>query len=322
VHFCSELLMLPLKTDEQPNGIFTEAELYLIFASVFALIFFDADPASSFPLHVKAHKATQLLGQIVETNVKAIANNGILSSIMQAIWPHETTLKSYGKHMIKRLLDSGMDPKQLVWGHILGTAGGMVANQGQLLSQILEYYLIGEGKQHWPAIQELAQDDSEEAFKTLMHYAMEGSRLNGETGVIRTVAKETSLTEAGQTIDLKPGDTVFVNLRTASRDATVFPNPDAVDLTRPLDSYIHLGHGPHQCLGLPMTRVTLTTMVREVARLKNLRPALGPQGKIHKVPVKMAPAGVEEKYQYHAYLTENQNMYFPFPCALKVCWDD
>jgi hypothetical protein len=322
VHFCSELLMLPLKTDEQPNGIFTEAELYLIFASVFALIFFDADPASSFPLHVKAHKATQLLGQIVETNVKAIANNGILSSIMQAIWPHETTLKSYGKHMIKRLLDSGMDPKQLVWGHILGTAGGMVANQGQLLSQILEYYLIGEGKQHWPAIQELAQDDSEEAFKTLMHYTIEGSRLNGETGVIRTVAKETSLTEAGQTINLKPGDTVFVNLRTASHDANVFLNPDTVDLTRPLDSYIHLGHGPHQCLGLPMTRVTLTTMVREVARLKNLRPALGPQGKIHKVPVKMAPAGVEEKYQYHAYLTENQNMYFPFPCALKVCWDD
>ncbi|RAQ99836.1 heme peroxidase [Stemphylium lycopersici] len=324
VHFCSELFMLPLKTDERPHGIFTEAELYLIMSSVFALIFFDADPASSFPLHVKARKATQLLGSVVEANVKAIANSGILSSIMQAIWPHETALSSYGTHMIKRLLETGMDPKQLVWGHILGTAGGMVSNQGQLFSQTLEYYLVGEGKQHWPAIQKLARDDSEEAFETMMHYTMEGGRLNGETGVIRAVAKETQLTEeaGGKTTTVKPGDTVFVNLRAVSHDPTIFPNPDAVDLTRPFSSYVHLGHGPHQCLGLPMTRVILTTMLKEVARLKNLRPAPGPQGKIHKVEKRLEPKGTEEKYVYHAYLTENQDMYFPFPCALKVCWDD
>lgn len=313
VHFCSELFMLPLKTAAQPHGIFTEAELYLIMSSVFALIFFDADPASSFPLHVKARKATQLFGNIVEKNVKAIASSGFLSSIMATIWPQETVLKSYGKHMIKRLLESGMSPETLTWGHILGTAGGMVSNQGQLFAQTIEYYLLGAGKKHWAEISRLAQDDSEESFEKLMHYTMEGGRLNGETGVIRAVAKSTSITEAGKTTDLKPGDAVFVNLRTASHDSTIFPNPDEVDITRPLDSYIHLGYGPHQCLGLPMTRITLTTMLREVARLKNLRPALGPQGKIHKVEKKMGPG--EEKYSYHAYLTENQDMYFPFPCG-------
>jgi cytochrome P450 len=312
VHFCSELFMLPLKTEERPHGVFTEAELYLIMSSVFALIFFDADPASSFPLHVKARKATQLLGSIIEKNVKAIASSGVLSNIMQAIWPHDSALKSYGIHMIKRLLESGMPPDQLVWGHILGTAGGMVSNQGQLFGQTIEYYLLGEGKSHWPDIQKLAQEDSEETFEKLMHYTMEGGRLNGETGVIRAVAKPTSITEAGKTKDLKPGDSVFVNLRAASHDPEVFPNPDDVDITRPLDSYIHLGHGPHQCLGLPMTRVSLTTMLREVARLKNLRPALGPQGKVHKVAKKM---GGEGRYEYHAYLTENQDLYFPFPCG-------
>ncbi|KAF1939138.1 hypothetical protein EJ02DRAFT_352903 [Clathrospora elynae] len=320
VHFCAELFMLPLKTEERPHGIFTEAELYLIMSSVFALIFFDADPASSFPLHVKARQATQTLGAIVEKNVTAIANKGVLSSIMQTIWPHESVLKSYGVHMIKRLLQSGMEPGQLVWGHILGTAGGMVSNQGQLFAQTIEYYILGEGKKHWGAIQKLAEEESEEAFEKLMHYTMEGGRLNGETGVIRLAAKDTPITEAGKTTNLKAGEAVFVNLRAASHDPEFFPKPDQVDITRPLDSYIHLGHGPHQCLGLPMTRITLTTMLREVAKLKNLRPALGPQGKVHKVVKKMSPG--EEKYSYHAYLTENQDMYFPFPCALKVCWDD
>jgi len=222
-------------------------------------------------------------------------------------------MKFYGVHMIKRLLESGMSPETLTWGHILGTAGGMVSNQGQLFAQTIEYYILGDGKKHWPDIQKLAEDDSEEAFEKLMHYTMEGGRLNGETGVIRAVAKPTSITEDGKTTDLKPGDAVFVNLRVASHDPDVFPNPDEVDITRSLDSYIHLGYGPHQCLGLPMTRMALTTMLREVARLKNLRPALGPQGKIHKVEKKMGPG--EEKYSYHAYLTENQDMYFPFPCG-------
>jgi hypothetical protein len=317
VHFCAELFMLPLKTDERPRGIFTEAELYLIMSSVFALIFFDVDPAGSFPLHVKAHKATQILGNIVEKNVEAISKAGFLHSITHAIWPEDSGLKSYGIHLIQRLLASGMPANQLVWGHILGTAGGMVSNQGQLFGQILEYYILGAGKTHWPAIQKLALDDSEAAFDKIVHYTLEGGRLNGETAVIRSVAKDTSITENGTTTNLKQGDAVFVNLREASHDPTIFPNPDEVDITRPVDAYVHLGHGPHQCLGLPMTRITLATMLREVARLKKLRPAAGPQGKVHKVAKKMGG-----KYEYHAYLTEMQDMYFPFPCSLKVCWDD
>lgn len=329
VHFCAELFMLPLKTDDRPHGIFTEAELYLIMSSVFALIFFDVDPAGSFPLHVKAHRATQILGEIVEKNVAAIANSGFLSTIMQAIWPHESALKSYGIHMIQRLLASNMPPDQLVWGHILGTAGGMVSNQGQLFGQILEFYLLGAGTKHWPDIQRLAllPEDDEHAFTTLMHYAMEASRLNGETAVLRSVANPTTLTQSdGRTLALKKGDAVFVHLRAASHDPVGFPDPDTVNLARPLDSYIHLGHGAHRCLGLEMTRVALTSMLRVVARLKGLRPAVGVQGQLHKVGKRVGAMDDDdddaEKYPYHAYLTENWDMYFPFPCSLKVCWDD
>ncbi|KAF2256765.1 hypothetical protein BU26DRAFT_599398 [Trematosphaeria pertusa] len=319
VHFCSELFMLPLKTDERPHGVFTEAELYLLMSGVFALIFFDVDVAGSFPLHVKSHAATQTLGKLVEKNVEAIASSGFLSSIMQAVWPNESALKSYGIHLIQRLLDTGMDPEKLVWGHILGTAGGMVSNQGQLFAQIIEYFILGEGKEHWPAIQALAQKDTDEAFEKLMHYVMEASRLNGETAVLRSAAKDTTLTDGGKPIPLKAGERVFVNLRAASHDPTIFPNPDKLDPSRPMDSYIHLGYGPHQCLGLPMTRVALTAMVKEVAKLKGLRPAKGMQGQVHKVSKAMEKG---DKYPYHAYLTEMWDSYWPFPCALKVNWDD
>ncbi|OCK95012.1 heme peroxidase [Cenococcum geophilum 1.58] len=316
LHFCSELFMLPLKTDERP-GVFTENELYLIMSAVFALVFFDFDVAASFPLHVKAQAATQQLGKLVQANVEEIKLGGVLSSVMQAIWPEESPLKHYGKHMIQRLLASGMDAKTLVWGHILGTAGGMVANQGQLFGQTIEYFMT-EGAEQWPRIKELANEDTDESFEKLMHYFLEGSRLYGETGVCRDVAKATELQDFGRTIKVNEGDRLFVNLRAASRDPAAFPNPDSFDPTRPIDSYIHLGSGPHQCLGLPMTRISLTTMLKEVAKLEGLRPALGPQGKVHKVAKTLFPG---EKYPYHAYLTEKQDSYWPFPCSLKVNWD-
>jgi len=320
VHFCAELFMLPLKTAARPLGLFTEAELYLIMSAVFALVFFDVDPAGSFPLHVKAYAATQMLGKIVEKNVVAIDKFGVLSDVLQAVWPKESPLKNYGIHMIKRLLESDMEPEQLVWGHILGTAGGMVSNQGQLFGQTIEYFLVGAGKKYWPEIVELAKkgDEDEEAFETLMHYFLEGSRLNGETGVVREAAEETTVQDGEKTIKVPKGGRVFVSLRAASHDPEVFgPNPDEIDLKRPLDAYVHLGHGAHECLGLPMTRIALTTMLREVARLPNLRPALGPQGKVHKVAKKELGAD----YPYHAYLTENWDGFWPFPCALKVNWD-
>jgi len=316
VHFCSELFMLPLKTDERP-GVFTENELYLIMSVVYALVFFDVDPAASFPLHVKAQAATQQLGRLVQANVEEIKHGGVLSSVMQAIWPEESPLKHYGKHMIQRLLASGMDAKTLVWGHILGTAGGMVANQGQLFGQTIEYFLT-EGIEQLPRIKELANEDTDESFEKLMHYFLEGSRLYGETGVYRDVAKPTELQDFDHTIKVNEGDRLFIDLRTASRDPAAFPNPDSFDPTRPIDSYIHLGSGPHQCLGLPMVRVSLTTMLKEVAKLEGLRPALGPQGKVHKVAKPLFPG---DKYPYHGYLTEDQHSYWPFPCSLKVNWD-
>ncbi|KAL5116001.1 hypothetical protein ACEQ8H_006119 [Pleosporales sp. CAS-2024a] len=315
VHFCAEVFMLPLKTAARPHGIFTEAELYAIMSSVFALIFFDVDPAGSFPLHIKSREATRILGDIVAANVSSIANTGFLHRITHAIWPEPSGLKDYGIHMIKRLLASGMPANQLVWGHVLGTAGSMTSNQGQLFGQILEYYLCGAGQPHWSAMQALAHDDSDHAFDQMLHYALEGARLNAETGVTRRAAHDTILPTTPPT-PLKKDDEILINLRAASRDPTIFPSPNDVNLKRPLDAYIHLGFGPHQCLGQPLTNVVMATMLKEVARLKGLRPADGPQGRVHKVQM------TEGEWGYHAYLTGMQDRYFPFPCSLKVVWDD
>jgi hypothetical protein len=50
VHFSANVFALPLKSAENPRGIFSEQELYMIVAVISTAIFFDFEPTKSFAL--------------------------------------------------------------------------------------------------------------------------------------------------------------------------------------------------------------------------------------------------------------------------------
>lgn len=312
VHFAAELFMLPLKTDERPRGLFTEADLQLTLQAIAALIFTDMDPAQGYQVDAKSRTLTKTLAGIVKVNVESIEGAGILSSVMQAIWPksdESASLKPYGKHLIQRLIETGAEPEQIVWGHVMGTAAGLAAQLGQFFAQMMEYFIVGDGAQYWAKVQELAKMGTPAATATLERYVLEATRINGDAYVLRAAAKDTTLPGPQGMVAVKAGDEVIVNLHAASFDEAIFRSPEKLDLERPLDSYVHLNFGPHGSLMAPLARVVLTTMLKEVAGLKAMRPAKGPQGRVHKTRVKQ---GGQECWEY---MTEMWDATWMFPCG-------
>lgn len=95
-------------------------------------------------------------------------------------------------------------------------------------------------------------------------------------------------------------------------DPSVFPEPEKVRLDRDMDAYMHFGFGPHQCLGYGICRLALTTMLKVVGRLDNLRRAPGAQGHLKRLA---GPGGISE------YMTADHSSYFPFPTTMKIQWD-
>ena len=339
VYFAAEMFLLPLKSNEHPRGIFTEQQLYLIFVAVFVCVFIDGDPQSSFQIHNQAREAAKGLGQIIEDNVRSLKFSGVFSKPMQA-WhdrKESSPLNHYGHAMIERLLAQHKPVHELVWGHVLGTAGGMVPNQGQQFAALLDFYLhTAEGQKHWPDIVRLAQKDPNGTDphneEKMLRYMMEGSRLSCPSAVTRTVTPESielkteymdnppNLTDTSTT--LSEGERIFVNLYTASRDPHHYIDPNAVSLERDLDrDYVCFGWGRHQCMGLPIIKTSLTAMLRVVASLPNLRAADGPQGEIKTVPAGLGQAPGTAKH-YKKYLMNRYDKYWPFPYGLKVVWDD
>ncbi|KAL4879986.1 hypothetical protein BJY04DRAFT_228887 [Aspergillus karnatakaensis] len=311
VHFASNIFSLPLKTKEHTHGVLTEHEMFEIMAVIFTAIFFDANPPKSFSLRHKARKAAESLGKLVEMKIKAISSSGLIATVLGTTRANKNALAQYGIHMVERLLASGLDAEQVTWSQILPTAVSMVPNQAQVFTQILDYYLT-YGQQHLPDINRVAKQDTPQSDEILLRYCMEAIRLNGIFGSNRESQTSMTLDDRAGRIQIKPGDKVFVSFVDANQDPNVFPNPGQVDLTRPMESYIHYGVGPHSCLGGNASKVALTAMLRVIGRLDNLRCAPGPQGHLKKLK---RPDG------FYTYMREDESGPYPFPMTWKLHYD-
>ncbi|KAL4953119.1 Psi-producing oxygenase A [Aspergillus filifer] len=311
VHFCSNVFSLPLKTESNPRGVFTESELYKIMAVVFTAIFYDADVGKSFELNQTARTVTQQLGELTMANVELVSKTGFIANLVNRLHRSDV-LSEYGIHMIQHLLDSGLPAAEIVWTHILPTAGGMVANQAQLFSQCLDYYLSEEGSVHLPEINRLAKETAPEAEELLTRYFMEGARLRSSVALPRVAAEPTVVDDNGSNVTVKAGQAVICNLVSACMDPAAFPEPTKVKLDRDMNLYAHFGFGAHRCLGIDLCKAGLSTMLKVVGGLDNLRRAPGPQGQLKKLS---GPGGITK------YMNEDHSGFSPFPTTMKIQWD-
>ncbi|CEL05332.1 Putative Psi-producing oxygenase A [Aspergillus calidoustus] len=309
-NFVSSIFSLPLKTESNPRGVFTEVELYKIMTLIFTATFYDVDVSKSFELRQTARAVTQELGQLIMTNVEKLGKSGFIASLVNRLHRHDV-LSEYGTHIIQKLLESGLKPAEIVWTHILPTASGMVATQARILSQCLDYYL-GEGAVHLPEINRLAKEDTLEADELLTRYFMEGARLGSSVALPRVAAQAIVIEDYAEKIKIKAGQEVMCNLASACKDSSAFPEPDKVKLDRDMSLYAHFGVGAHECLAAELCKIGLTSMFKVIGRLDNLRRARGPQGHLKRIS---GPGGVPK------YMNEDQTGFSPIPTTMKLRWD-
>ena len=76
-------------------------------------------------------------------------------------------------------------------------------------------------------------------------------------------------------VRIAAGDAVVLSITSANRDASVFPDPDRLDLAREHNPHLSFGHGMHLCIGKQLTRLELAIAIDGlVRRFPNLRLAV------------------------------------------------
>ncbi|KAI9804672.1 MAG: hypothetical protein M1833_006747 [Piccolia ochrophora] len=279
-HLVSHLFCLPLKTEERPLGVFSEQELYQTLTVIYVRATSNLDPAKRFSLTEAVRTITQQLGTLVKMNVEANKLPGMIASLVDKLHEHHAALKDYGAEVIRRLLDTGLSADEVTWTHIIPSAAAMVATQGQVFAEVINFFLLEENAQYFAQVQKLASIDTDEANDKILHYALEASRLSTTSTVTRQVLVPTNLDDDGTPLSFKPGSHVSLNLHPITHSPTAFPSPTTFDPTRPLASYIHHPPAPSTSLARSIAHIALTSMLKTVAKLPNLRRAPGEQGRL------------------------------------------
>jgi len=289
----------------------------------------NVDVAKSFQISQAAKILSQPMGELVLLNSEAISSTGLIADVLASL--HKSSgLTEYGTHMIQRLVESKIPLKTLVFTDILPMAASMTVNNSLIFSQAFDYYL-GAGSSHLSKLYQLSHMNTKEADDTLKHYFLEGARLNNTARLVRTYSSKPT-TISDQTVS--PGETIILDLATASLDPKAYPSPTAVDLTRPVSSYLVFGDGLFQIGAQDLTLVAMTAMFKVVFGLKGLQRvpnSLGSysgrgggwvgwsQGAIKSVDVEPG-VGVVEGGLGRVFLTEDWRGFVPGPTTMKVQW--
>ncbi|KAK2740829.1 fatty acid oxygenase [Colletotrichum kahawae] len=358
--FNAALFCMPIKNEESPWGVYTDQELYSVLGALFQAVFMDADIGNSFKLRTIARELAQDLGRVVMLIAQTIKKAGLITDIVAKIREGEASLPTYGNHLIERMLSDGKDVEEVVWGTIMPVITANVANQSQVTSLCVDYYLDEEGQKHLPELYRLAHENTPEADETLMKYMLEGCRLRGPVAVYREATSTQVITDYSpclpsesdptgrdpitnpdiegtkREVKIPKGYRVVCNFATAGRDPAIFEDPHEVRLDRPLDSYVHFGLGPHWCAGKEMSRVGQTSLFKQIVGLKNLRRAPGGRGEMKNFPASPwnGQVGLPVEGQngsaahqqpwlgLRAFMTVDQSSLWPIPTTMRVQWDE
>jgi len=302
-------------------------QLYLALSVLFAYVFLDGDPASSFKLREGAKSATDQLAELVKLVCEEVKVGGVFRSL-GALFPMGTAgelLQDYGTRFLTRLFEGGKSVDEVVWT-IIPTAAAAVATQAQHFTQMLDVYLQDEYHDaHWGDIQRCAWSNDPADFDKLKGYALEANRLAPAAfGLLRNANSDTTVEDDGKQVKVKAGEQVYTDFITAGLDETVFPDPTKIDPTRDRSLYIHHGWGPHSCLGRPIAEIAMAAQLKVFARLKNLRRAPGLQGHLKKTIPATNPTSSDPQPNpgsVAVYMLEDWSSWYPFPSTLKVHHD-
>ncbi|KAI9647411.1 hypothetical protein NHQ30_003796 [Ciborinia camelliae] len=315
---------------------YTEEQLYETLSICFICIFMNLDVTKSFAVEQGARAAAKKVGDILMANAKAgklgEAVEGLKGKLHSLFHDDKTErrvenaverekerlrLKGYGREMVERFVDGGKKVgwglERVVWEQILPTSTAGVANQSQLLSQVLDYYLSDAGKSHLPQLYTLAHESTKEADDLLLRYFLEAARIHGSVAVFRIYDPPQSRTETSTPTAITPpkptpGTIALLNLPSAHLDAKMFPSPQDVDLERRMESYLMFGWGRHSCIGRDAGLAGMVRVFKSIVGLGNLRFEAGM--KTVETEVGMG------------YLDGEWGAVGPFPTGLRVVWDE
>jgi hypothetical protein len=123
VNFFAGLFGLNLKNAENPRGLITEQEYFLILGAIFTYLFFNADESSGLKLTINTVNAYKQISDLLKANVIKVKLAGGIDQTIDNLKNPKGFLHLYGDNMIRRMLKDGNAVEDIVAQALITSTG-------------------------------------------------------------------------------------------------------------------------------------------------------------------------------------------------------
>lgn len=170
----------------------------------------------------------------------------------------------------------GWDDERMI-SNVMGTLIGAVETSSAAIAQSLDQLLARPAT--LAQATEAAMRNDNKTLDALVWEALRFFPVN--PFVVRGVVSDYRLAAGSPHATTIPAGTLaLVGTRSAMQDGDVLPDPTAIKTDRPAWAYMHLGSGPHTCLGKYVGLMMVPAVIKQVLLLPKLRRADGPAGQL------------------------------------------
>ncbi|KAF8512919.1 linoleate diol synthase [Gautieria morchelliformis] len=291
IHFVSIVLAgFPLKTKQNPHGIYMDRQLMTMLRDVFSYIFFETNPSKQMRAKELAISHTaELIGHIKSHLKEGSPVGEILHTIAHVF--HNSNNKT-GSHEFIKKLSASKRPRDELANDVFSVVLLASVEFAQALVHVVNLYLNEEHRQHLTSIMALAKTPGAAADAQLQGYAREALRLDPSIrGTLRHPQQEGNV----DGVKVSQDRPLYLSFANANLDPDVFINPSQIDPSRPLEGYLSLNDAIFGALGGQFVEKMIAQVLRAVFSLKNVRRTAGPSGTLKRV---VSVANGTANYEY------------------------
>ncbi|KAL7952081.1 heme peroxidase [Trichoderma barbatum] len=303
----ADLFFFDLKSDDNPTGTLTTAELYRHLLNIRLWGVNNNDPGQAWNRRRRAQESAKVIIETTRKLVDEVKSRhcaGYFSYRKAGSWtaPKPGTLRSCGLKIVEKLLDQGISSEQVV-DNIFLTAFGGVGVPVTAFYEVMEFFLRPENAIIWAEVQTLSQEGDS---KLIQSYVVEAQRLTSSQRNVRIATQPIDL--EGKSI--QPGNVVVMMLGEAGRNPAEVSNAGKFDATRNAAAVSAFSYGQHECLAKHIGRAYMTGLVKLAADLKQLRPAPGQMGQVKTIHVGTEKAYLNETWSYLGFDASTWKVHF------------
>ncbi|XXH00292.1 hypothetical protein Hte_006634 [Hypoxylon texense] len=307
----ADLFYFDMRSDENPDGTLSAAELYRHLLNIRIWGVNNNDPAQSWNRRRRAQESAKIMIDSTRKLVDEVSRSrglgfGVISTaskmLGRAQYLKKDSLRSCGYKLVEQLLAQGGSPERVVdtlWLTAFGGIGVPVTS----FYEIMEFFLRPESAAIWAEVQSLSARDDEAGLHA---YVAEAQRL---TSTQRNVRVATAPAEI-EGKKIAPGDLVVMLLAEAARNDKEVPNAKEFNPNRKTGAVSSFSYGQHECLGQDEAKAFLAGLVKLVADLKQLRPAPGEMGKVKAIQVGSEKAYLNDSWSYLGFDASTWKVHF------------